>query len=176
MRVSTVGTKKVVVPAYKSKRLTYRQRLANVRQLMARFQMVGAEKGTQFPGQLIVDDFTYSTDIFEINESQTITKLIETHNDSFFDIISRQIFFTGSIDTSLLEIEVFDAASDRLLLQRTPLQNFAGTGKLPHSSIQIKTLSPTQRLRINFMRGSDGEGLATCQLSLTGRKVFINDY
>jgi len=170
--------------AYKSPRLTAGQFPANLRAHMERWQMPGAKKGTQWPGKLIVDEFSYSTDIITLpitNGANTVT-LLTMQNDAFFEIAKREIAIiapAAPVGFALpVQITMFDAASGLELLKPTIASNFAGSGGLPLMLGQIKNLAPKQMVgvRFDYIGATYPDTDMTIQATFTGRKVFIRDY
>lgn len=176
MRVSIKKPPRKAAPPFKSPRAIGGQRLKDLRAFMERWQMQGANRGTQMPSKLAVDEFSYSTPIVTVpaGMGSRVDTIMEIESDAFFDISKRQIWLSGTASSVMVEMQ--DVASDRQLLQPTPSQSFAGDASLPFDYMQIKQLSPTQRLRFILRRNDAGVAAIQCQITFTGRKVFIRDY
>jgi len=152
--------------------------LSHLQQRMRAAQMPGAKPGTQIPGKLVVDEFIYSTGVFDLLASGRATAIITIEQDANFVIVQRVAAFfldgenVGDVnDSAPVMVQMSDVSSGQVLNDWTKLQSYAGTAQQPFDVPQRKVLAAMQSVRFDFINNS-AENFKI-QLSLIGKKVFL---
>lgn len=157
------------------------------RELVRKYQMPGARPGTQVPGKLIQDDYTYTHPLVVISTAApTASAYITIEPDSDFDILSRSTCFIGSnLDADSasfdlnygvgISIVLTDVASGQTLCRATQMDLYGGNGQTPFTLGQIKRFAARQMIKIDYAvinTAYFSADVAYLQTSFTGRKRF----
>ena len=141
--------------------------------------MPGAKPGTQRPGQLVTDDYSYSTEIITIQKSSRTSTFITIEQDANFQILQRVytvfdvIFSETDINAAVpVTVQMSDVSSSRVLSSVCMLSEYAGIARVPYTLGQRKILAAMQSVRFDFENLSDTTDYLL-QLTLIGRKLFL---
>lgn len=143
------------------------------------YQFPGAKKGTQYPGKLVTDDFTYSTPVITIGAGARSSAIVTIDQEADFQILQRAVTILnsgtgrGNRNTAApITVQMIDVASERVLSSVIMVSDYAGTAQTPFSLGQRKWLAAMQSVRFDFVNLSATDGYII-QLSLIGRKLFL---
>ena len=160
---------------------------AERKELARRYQMPGAKIGTQVPGKLVQDAFTYTHPLVKIpcTASAVGSAFLTIEQDADFAILQRSavVWTDGGLIASCafdnwasqaVTVQLTDVGSGRVLCDPVYLSDYAGSAQVPHGLGQIKRFAAMQSLRLDYrlQTAIGGSSYLYVQLAFIGRKLF----